>query len=245
MKMRELEERTGVNREVIRIMLREGLLPEPRRSSRNAADYDEAHVRGIAAIRRLQQSTRLTFKEIKAAMAGNGGTPASAYANLEELLVSRFGLENIQSIPISSLVARYPNAERDARAFAEMGMLSIVDQEGGESLSLTDARLVEIWGQIREAGFVEERGFPPENIAFYRDAARMVAKNEARIFFQNSHEKIDDEKSASMLHIALPLMLDFFALLRMKAFMNDLHSFVAPAQTTDRHTPDPRSTCTR
>jgi DNA-binding transcriptional MerR regulator len=227
MKMRELEQRTGVNREVIRIMIREGLLPQPQRLSRNAAEYDEAHVRGIAAIRRLQQSTRLTFKEIRAAMAGNGGSPASAYVSLEELLVSRFGLENPQPVPISNLAERYPSAERDAHAFAAMGMLSIVGHGPDASLSLTDARLVEIWGAIREAGFVEESGFPPENIAFYRDAAQMVARNEARIFFQNSREKIDDEKSASMLHVALPLMLDFLGLLRMKAFLSELHCAVA------------------
>lgn len=224
MKMRELEQRTGVSREVIRVMIREGLLPQPERRSRNAAEYDEAHVRGIAAIRRLRQSTRLTFKEIRAAMAGNGGSPASAYASLEELLVSRFGLKNAQPVQISSLSERYPFAERDAHAFAEMGMLSIVGDGPDASLSLTDARLVEIWGAIREAGFVEESGFPPGNIAFYRDAAQMVARNEARIFFQNSRKKIDDEKSASMLHIALPLMLDFLGLLRMKAFLRELHS---------------------
>lgn len=226
MKMRELEERTGVNREVIRIMIREGLLHEPRRSARNAAEYDEDHVRAIAAIRRLQQSNRLTLKEIKSAMDGNGAGPASAYPNLEELLVARFGLGNAQLIPISSLTSRYPSAERDAQAFAAMGMLSIIASGSEASLSLSDARLVEIWGQIREAGFVEEIGFPPENIDFYRIAAEEVAKNEAMIFFQNNQKKMDDELSASMLHVALPLMLDFFSLLRMKAFMGNLHSYV-------------------
>jgi len=228
MKMRELELVTGVDREVIRIMLRQGLLPEPQRSARNSAEYTDAHVRAIAAIRRLQQSTRLTLKEIRAAMDGQGETPASAYPNLEELLSHRFGLHNVQLIPITAIQVRYPSAERDARAFEQIGFLSVLESENGPSLTLSDARLVEIWGQIREAGFVEETGFPPENIAFYRDAAELVARNEATIFFEKRQATIDDEKSASMLHLALPLMLDFFGLLRMKAFMKHIHFFVAP-----------------
>ena len=42
MKMRELEARTGVDREVIRVYFRKGLLPEPHRPARTAADYGEA-----------------------------------------------------------------------------------------------------------------------------------------------------------------------------------------------------------
>ena len=78
MKMRELEERTGVDREVIRIMIREGLLPEPQRPARNAAEYDEGHVSGIATIRHLQQTSRMTLKEIRSALSGEasfGETP--------------------------------------------------------------------------------------------------------------------------------------------------------------------------
>lgn len=59
MKMRELEARTGVNRETIRVYLRVGLLPEPARPKPNVADYDDTHVAGIQAIQRLQRDYRL------------------------------------------------------------------------------------------------------------------------------------------------------------------------------------------
>jgi len=68
--MRDLERLTGVHRETVRVYLREGLLPEPRRSARNVADYDEEHVRGIEAIRRLQAARRLTLPQIKRALRG-------------------------------------------------------------------------------------------------------------------------------------------------------------------------------
>src|SRR6266446_3347200 len=54
MKMRELEARTGLNRETIRVYLRHGLVPVPQRPLPNVADYDESHVRAILAVRDLQ-----------------------------------------------------------------------------------------------------------------------------------------------------------------------------------------------
>lgn len=229
MKMRELEERTGVDREVIRIMIREGLLPEPVRPARNAADYDEGHVSGIATIRHLQQTSRLTLREIKSALSGQAlerPGPASIYSHLEALLSRSFGLEQSTSVSLQSLCERYPRAERDAHAFEAMGMLTLVPTDDGFCLSLTDARLVEIWGKIREAGFVEEQGFPPENISFYKEAAELVARHEASIFFRRSDGAISEEDAARMLQTALPLMLDFFGLLRIKAFMANVHRSV-------------------
>jgi DNA-binding transcriptional MerR regulator len=225
MKMRELEQRTGVDREVIRIMLRKGLIPEPTRPARNLADYNEAHVRAISTVRELQRESRLTLDEIKSIIDGKhleGRTDAGGYRHLENLLALRFGLHEPRLVPVAAIEKRYPQAERDARAFARMGMLSILEGEAGPQLTLTDARLVEIWGAIREAGFVEESGFAPENIAFYLKAANEVAAREAAIFFQGSAGKITDERAAEMLQTALPLMLDFFGLLRIRAFIRNL-----------------------
>ena len=227
MKMRDLEQQTGVSREVIRIMIRQGLLPEPHRPARNSAIYDDAHVRGVRAIRALQRSSRMTLKEIKRALHGDGvdaGSPSSAYAHLDALLTGLFGIDEAPSVPLATLISRFPDAGRDAAAFERLGMLRIIKTSDGEALTLADARLVEIWAKIREAGFVEEAGFPPDNIGFYLEAAQTVARQEADIFFGNRQVSIDDDDAARMLHIALPLMLDFFGHLRLKAFMAELEN---------------------
>lgn len=225
MKMRELEQRTGVSREVIRIMIREGLLPEPHRPAKNAADYDEAHVRGITTIRALQRSSRMTLKEIKTVLNGGsveGANAASASRHLDALLAGLFGLDRAPTVTLSSMETRLPYARNDVAAFAKIGMLELIETEGEPAISSEDARLIEIWNAIRRAGFVEEAGFPPDNIAFYLTAAKEVARNEARIFFGNNTIPISEGEAAAMLHKALPLMLDFFGLLRMKAFMAEV-----------------------
>jgi DNA-binding transcriptional MerR regulator len=229
MRMRELEEKTGVDREVIRILLRKGLLPEPNRLARNQAEYDESHVRAITVVRELQKGSRLTLDQIKELLDGrsvDGGAGAVTYQHLEELLAIRFGLDGTRLVPLSAISQRNSMAPRDAAAFNRMGMVDLVDGEDEPRLSLTDARLVEIWAQIRELGFVEEAGFPPENIAFYLQAAEEVAAREAEVFLKGSAGRINEENAATMLQGALPLMLDFFGLLRLKAFMRNIHEAV-------------------
>ena len=41
MKMGELEQRTGVNRETIRVLIRKGLVPEPDKPKATVAHYNE------------------------------------------------------------------------------------------------------------------------------------------------------------------------------------------------------------
>jgi DNA-binding transcriptional MerR regulator len=232
MKMQELERRTGVDREVIRIFLRKGLIPEPRRLARNAAEYDEGHVRAIATVRDLQRKGRLTLAQIGDLVEGRGLEPHASngvYQHLETLLAMRFGIDETPRVALNQLAERLPRAEHDARAFAAMGMVDIVDTPKGAMLSLGDARLVEIWGHIREAGFSEESGFLPENIAFYQRAAELIAGEEVRVFLEGSAGGIAEDRAAAMLQTALPMMLDFLGLLRLKAFLRAFRDAVSSA----------------
>jgi DNA-binding transcriptional MerR regulator len=240
MRMRELEDKTGVDREVIRILLRKGLLPEPNRLARNQAEYDESHVRAITVVRELQKGSRLTLDQIAELLNGrsvDGGAGAVTYQHLEELLAIRFGLDETRLVPLSAISQRNSMASSDAEAFDRMGMVDLVEGEDEPRLSLTDARLVEIWSQIRELGFVEEAGFPPENIAFYLQAAEEVAAREAAVFLKGSAGLINEENAATMLQGALPLMLDFFGLLRLKAFMRNIHEAVYASDKTTTDVP--------
>lgn len=226
MKMRDLEFRTAVNRETIRVYMRNKLIPEPVRPKPNVADYDESHVRAILAVRELQRENGMTLPQIKAALVGH--TPsrrveAGAFQHLEEILAMRVGYEEQRAVAIASLGERNPHADTDAKVFAHLGLVTLFDDGEGPQLSLTDAKLVEIWGRMRVAGFVEGAGFPPDILAYYRHASEYVAANEAMLFLDRTEGKIDEDRAAAMLQLALPLMLDFFGLLRLKAFMRNIH----------------------
>src|SRR6476661_841103 len=97
MKMKELEARTGVGRETIRVYLRFGIIPEPIRAKRNVADYGEEHVRAVLAVRELQRESRLTLTQIAEVVRGRTTEQrieAAAFQHLEELVAIGVGVDN-------------------------------------------------------------------------------------------------------------------------------------------------------
>lgn len=224
MKMRELEARTGVNRETIRVYLREGLVPEPSRPARNVADYGEEHVKAIMAVRRLQRDSAMTLPQIKHVLRGGVATRpvgATAFSHLEDLLSARVGVKS-NLVLLSTLVKQNPHAASDAKALDKIGVISIKNGAHGGALSVTDAGLVNIWGRMREAGFDEARGFPPEILGYYIEAAEYVAGKEAHLFLNKVEGQIDEDEAANMLEFALPAMLEFFGLIRLKSFLRNI-----------------------
>ncbi|MEJ7893601.1 MAG: MerR family transcriptional regulator [Solirubrobacteraceae bacterium] len=78
LKMAELAERSGVSAGTIKHYLREGLLPEPMRTSRNMAYYPPDFVERIRLIKRLQEERFMPLKRIRDVMReGRPRTPAA------------------------------------------------------------------------------------------------------------------------------------------------------------------------
>lgn len=224
MKMRELEAKTGVNRETIRVYFREGLLPEPSRPARNVAHYGEEHVRAILAVRKLQHDAGMTIPQIKSVLNGQSPTRAlraSAFNHLEELVASRVGVEQ-GLVQLDTLVGQNPKAAIDARALDAIGIIELVATAAGPAMTVTDAGLVNIWGRMRRVGFDEEHGFPPEILDYYVEAAEYVAGKEAQLFLDRVEGRIGEDEAATMLEFALPAMLTFFGIIRQKAFLRNI-----------------------
>jgi DNA-binding transcriptional MerR regulator len=225
MKMQELERRTGVNRETIRILIRKGLLPEPEKPKPTVAHYTEDHVQGVLAIRQLQQQYRMTLSQIGDVLKGRPTgqrIESMAFAHLEQLVKAGTGYTD-QLISIDSLIEANQHATTDARAFEQLGIVDRLESPDGEMVSHTDAQLISIWGKMRGLGFDEEANFPPETLDHYAKAAAYLARAEAERFVARARWRIDETQAAQMLQTALPLMLDFFGLLRMKLFLRNLH----------------------
>ena len=232
MKMRDLEAKTGVNRETIRVYFREGLLPEPARPARNVADYGEEHVRAITAIRKLQRDSAFTLADIRSMLNGEKTARhvgATTLSHLEQLVASRVGVESGLML-LSALAEQNPYAETDAAALARIGVVELIDTDEGPALSLTDTGLVNIWARMRQVGFDEAHGFPPEIVDYYVTAAEFVADHEAGIFLEKVEGKLGQDEAASMLEFALPSMLTFFGIIRQKAFLR----FIGDRTNPDR-----------
>jgi DNA-binding transcriptional MerR regulator len=219
MKMRELERRTGVSRQMVQHYLANGLLPEPVRPKANVAEYGEEHVRAIEVIRRLQTEERLTINEIKRALNGtptDSRAEVAALPHLDALFAIRTGVDT-QLVPLSSLEARNPKALSDADILQRIGAIQIETRSGLPMLSRMDAQIVGLWGDLRASGFSEERGFDPTIVSMYLKAARELAFAEIDLFVAHVDPSQPVEVRAAMAEAGSKIMLSVFTVLRMKA----------------------------
>src|SRR5207247_4017566 len=87
-KMRELAAASGVSAGTIKHYLREGLLPEPVKTSRNMAYYPPDFVERIKLIKQLQEERFMPLKVIKR-MIDRDPERARAMVELEDRVLER------------------------------------------------------------------------------------------------------------------------------------------------------------
>lgn len=218
MKMRELERRTGVSRQMVQFYLAHGLLPEPVRPKQNVAEYGEEHVRAIETIRRLQTEGRLKIHEIKQALNGASQTPneVAVLPHLDTLFALRTGVDT-QLVPLKTLESRNPAAKADARVLEAIGAIHVEQRDGEAQLSRMDAQIVGLWGDLRASGYTEARGFDPTIVEMYLKAARELAFREIDLFVSHVDPSQPVEERAAMAEAGSKIMLSVFTILRMKA----------------------------
>lgn len=222
MKMRDLEQATGVRREMIHFYFRNGLLPEPERPKPNVAVYSDDHVRGIQAIRRLQTERRLSIDEIKQSVDGHASSvPSDAMTvrHLDELVGARLGADQTL-VALSSVSARNPECEKDARALDQVGAIKLLERTGEPYLSRLDAQIVAIWGDMRASGYVEEAGFDATVTELYVGRAKDLAKAEIAAWSERVPH-FEAEEMADFAQVGLNHMMSLFSLLRMKAVLDE------------------------
>ena len=88
LRMGELVEASGVPAPTIKHYLREGLLPEPVKTSRNMAYYPPEFVDRIRLIKRLQEERFMPLKAIKGVL-DEGTDRAEALLALEDQILDR------------------------------------------------------------------------------------------------------------------------------------------------------------
>ena len=88
LKMKELAEASGVSAGTIKHYLREGLLPDPVRTSRNMAYYPPEFVERIKLIKQLQEERFMPLKVIKS-MLDEDPERAQTLVELEDRILER------------------------------------------------------------------------------------------------------------------------------------------------------------
>lgn len=210
LRMRELSARTGLPRQALHFYIQQGLLPEGRRAGRTLAFYAEAHVERVRLIRQLQEERFLPLKAIRALLEEKD----DAFTPRQRLLISEVRARvgpalrpRASRLLRADLLCRRAGVSRaELRTLESLGFLALRrDDAGRVAVAREDAYVVEVWGELKRAGFDAAHGFGVEDLALYEASVSALLQQEARLFTQRL-AGARAGPAARMLERALPLI---------------------------------------
>lgn len=218
LKMKHLEDATGVGRETIRFYIREGLLPEPERPARNVAWYDESFVEKIRLIKELQEKRYLPLHVIRHIVAeGEEPSTAEVEALLDldgKLFPQIDGVARPEGESVEAASARCDISVDDIRRMQNVGAVEITSRDGEDWLESSSLALVEKWSELRRVGYTTEAGFPVEQAGLYVDMVDWLAREELRLFSRGVTGRVTGQAAVDMAEQGIELVNQFIGVLR-------------------------------
>lgn len=188
MKISELVKKTGVSREAIHYYTREGLLPRPKKTSRNQADYTDEHIERLGMIKDLQERFFLPLSAIKKVIRQQKKTSADAsvfqikaeyFRPLEQFLPEEIRGEEkfLEAVGIS--------AERLAD-FESWRIIDPAVEDGVKVYSHDDVKIGKVIGDMRRIGLSHEKGFHRESLKVMRDEFQKIVQMGAEVYWERA-----------------------------------------------------------
>lgn len=217
MRMRDLEKASGVGRETIRYYIREGLLPEPDKASRNSARYSEIHVARLKAIKRLQEERFLPLAVIRTLLEADDGDRwllPEAFPMLDALLAQRLDDAGPARVAIADLAL--PDHGHD-----HLADLSIDVAEDG-TISARDAAILRTVQRLDDIGFKSELGFDGGQMRLYNVLIDWLTAQELRHFLEHTAGHVGEAKALEMAEQGIALINELLGQLRTRALLRKL-----------------------
>jgi len=227
MKMKELEERSGIGRETIRYYIREGLLPEPDRPKTNVAIYSEDHLRRLDLIRTLQRERFLHLGVIRKLIEEAGDREPDMVPGLfgfEIMLADQPGAESTRSpVEREKLSADSGRPVAEIRKIAEEGIITFTQSPNGKTVvSAQDAGIISNWARVQAQGFTSDKGYGVEYLKQYNELAETLGDLDVSAFYERLADNLDTDKASAMAAAAIPQSLEVFGHLRIKAILRKI-----------------------
>ena len=197
LKMRELAEASGVSAGTIKHYLREGLLPEPVKTSRNMAWYPPEFVERIQLIKDLQERRFMPLKAIKGLLdLEDEGTRMSARE-----LKERFGVPQEVLDRLAELEVVAPNS----RGYGS-----------------NDVRIVEAISRFRAGGYDERIGFTVYDTLRYKKALTELVSEEVDVLMDRLAGEVDADRAMELIEAGVEPLNELMAAMRTKQLVAEL-----------------------
>jgi DNA-binding transcriptional MerR regulator len=217
LRMGELAEASGVSAATIKHYLREGLLPEPVRTSRNMAYYPPEFIERIKLIKQLQEERFMPLKVIKGVLEDDPER-AKALVELEDRILERALAEEQEREPADAVGRRYDMPREVLDRLAELGVLS-PDSKG---YSPSDVRIVEAISRFRAGGYEERIGFTVYDTLRYKRALEDLVKEEVEVLMERLVGEMDPDRAVEMIEAGAQPLQDLIAALHTKSLVAEL-----------------------
>ena len=217
LKMSELVEASGVPAATIKHYLREGLLPEPIKTSRNMAWYRPETVERIALIRRLQEERFMPLKAIRAVL-DEDSEQAMALLEVEDSILER-ALSGERTRTGAAEVRRaYGIPAEVLDRLAEIGILT----PNSRGYSPEDVRIIEAISRFRAGGYDEQTGFTVYDTLRYRRALEELVREEVDVLMERLGAELSDDQARRLIESGVEPLRDLIAALHTKLMLEEV-----------------------
>jgi DNA-binding transcriptional MerR regulator len=217
LRMGELADASGVSAATIKHYLREGLLPEPVKTSRNMAYYPAAFVERIRLIKQLQEERYMPLKVIRELLEEDPDR-ARALIELGDRLLERVKAEEQERISAAEVRGRYDVPQEVLDRLAELEVLSPVD----DGYSPTDVRIIGAISRFRAGGYDESLGFTVYDTLRYKKAMGELAKEEVDVLMERLAGEMEADRAMELIESGTEPLNELMAALRTKELVAEL-----------------------
>jgi DNA-binding transcriptional MerR regulator len=217
LKMGELAEASGVPAPTIKHYLREGLLPEPVKTSRNMAYYPPDFVDRIRLIKRLQEERFMPLKAIRTVLEEDPER-AEALLELEDQILDRALAGERSRTSAAEVRKRYGVPREVLDRLAELGVVT----PNSRGYSPSDVTIIEAISRFRAGGYDEQIGFTVYDTLRYKTALEELVRQEVDVVMNRLAGEVPPEQVVAMLEAGAQPLKDFIAALHTKLLVAEL-----------------------
>ena len=216
LKISELAEQSGVSAGTIKHYLREGLLPEPVKTSRNMSYYPPDFVERIRLIKQLQEERFMPLKLIKS-MLDDEPERARKLVELEDRIIDHALKGEQARVSAAEVKRRYEVPAEVLERLAELEILTPTSR----GYSPRDVQIIEAISRFRAGGYDERIGFTVYDTLRYKAALEALVKEEVQVLMERLSDD-DPDKAVAMIEAGAEPLRDLIAALHSKLLLAEL-----------------------
>lgn len=217
LKMSELVEASGVPGATIKHYLREGLLPEPVKTSRNMAYYRPETVERIEMIKRLQEERFMPLKAIRAVLAEDPDQ-ARALLEVEDRILERALAKERTRSSVAEVRRAYGVPDEALDRLTEIGILT----PNTKGYSPSDVKIIEAISRFRAGGYDEKVGFTVYDTLRYKHALENLVREEVDVLMERLEGEVPPDRAVELIESGVEPLKDLIAALHTKLMVEEV-----------------------